>query len=100
MSGTGDAATEAVVQAAGRVRNVRSVPLVRTAREDGTGRVVVVLRVGLPPLLPLTEVVTAITHVQLAVARLVPAGAAVHVEPDVAVDQATPTETIVIRGLE
>lgn len=100
MSGTGDGATEAIVQAAGRVRNVRTVPLVRTAREDGTGRVVVVLRVGLPPLLPLTEVVTAISHVQLAVARLVPGGAAVHVEPDVAADQATPTEAIVIRGME
>lgn len=97
---SGDAAAEAIAQAAGRVGNVRTVPLVRLAREDGTGRVVVVLRVGLPPALPLTEVVTAITHVQLAVTRIVPPGSAVHVEPDVAADQATPTEAIVIRALE
>lgn len=100
MSGTGETAADAIAQAVGRVRNVRTVPLVRLAREDGTGRAVVVIRVGLPPLLPLTEVVTAITHVQLAVARIVPPGAAVHVEPDVAVDAATPTEAIVIRGME
>ena len=100
MSGAGGSAKEAVAEAAGRVKNVRTVPLVRTGREDGTGRVLVVLRVGLPPLLPLGEVVTAIAHVQLAVARIVPDGAAVHVEPDVAADQATPTEAIVIRALE
>ena len=90
----------AIAQAAGRVRNVRTVPLVRFAHEDGTDRVVVVVRVGLPPLLPLSEIVTVIAHVQLTVARLAPKGAAVHVEPDVAADQATPTEAIVIRALE
>lgn len=98
-TGGGDA-TEGIVQAVGRVRNVRSVPLVRYAHEDATGRPVVVVRVGLPPMLPLTEVVTVVAHVQLTLARLVPQGAAVHVEPDVAVDEATPTETIVVRGLE
>ncbi|MFD1721241.1 hypothetical protein [Amnibacterium endophyticum] len=100
MAATDGHATEGIVQAVGRVKNVRSVPLVRYAHEDETGRPVVVIRVGLPPLLPLTEVVTAIAHVQLTLARLVPAGAAVHVEPDVAADQATPTEAIVIRGME
>jgi hypothetical protein len=89
-----------IAEAVGRVRNVRSVPLVRLAHEDGTERAVVIVRVGLPPMLPLTEVVTVIAHVQLTVARLAPPGAAVHVEPDVAVDEATPTEAIVIRALE
>ena len=100
MTTLGDDVTEGIVLAVGRVKNVRTVPLVRYAHEDATGRPVVVIRVGLPPLLPLTEVVTVIAHVQLTLARLVPQGAAVHVEPDVAADQATPTETIVIRALE
>ncbi len=89
-----------IAQAVGRVRNVRTVPLVRLAHEDGTDRAVVIVRVGLPPLLPLSDVVTVIAHVQLTVARLAPQGAAVHVEPDIAADQATPTEAIVIRALE
>ena len=89
-----------IAEAAGRVKNVRTVPLVRLAHEDGTERAVVIVRVGLSPLLPLTDVVTAIAHVQLTVARLVAQGAVVHVEPDIAADQATPTEAIVIRALE
>jgi len=89
-----------IAQAAARVRNVRSVATVRIGREDGSGRPLVVLRVGLPPLLPLAEVVNVIAHVQLAAARLAPKGSAVFVEPDVAHDEATPTETIVIRGME
>jgi hypothetical protein len=97
---SGSAGQQGIADAVARVKNVRTVPLVRLAHEDGTDRAVVVVRVGLPPLLPLSEVVTVIAHVQLTVARLVPAGAAVHVEPDVAVDEATPTEAIVIRGLE
>jgi divalent metal cation (Fe/Co/Zn/Cd) transporter len=96
----GSEAQQRIAEAVGRVNNVHTVPLVRLAHEDGTDRAVVVLRVGLPPLLPLTDVVTVIAHVQLTVARLVPAGTAVHVEPDVAADQATPTEAIVIRALE
>jgi len=96
----GSDAQDRIATAVLTVKNVRTVPLVRFAHEDGTGRAVVVLRVGLPPALPLTEVVTAIAHAQLAVARLVPRGTAVHVEPDVAADEATPTEAIVIRALE
>jgi divalent metal cation (Fe/Co/Zn/Cd) transporter len=98
MSGADTA--QSIAQAVARVKNVRTVPLVRLAHEDATERAVVVVRVGLPPLLPLTEVATVIAHVQLTVARLAPAGAAVHVEPDVAADEATPTEAIVIRALE
>ncbi|MDH2443428.1 hypothetical protein QDR37_05665 [Amnibacterium sp. CER49] len=90
----------AIAQAAGRVRNVRNVGTVRIGRETATERVLVAVRVGLPPLLPFPEVVNAIAHVQLAAARLAPKGAAIFVEPDVAADQATPTETIVIRALE
>lgn len=97
---SGSEAQQRIVAAVARVRNVHTVPLVRMAHEDGTERAVVILRVGLPPLLPLTDVVTVIAHVQLTVARLVPLGTAVHVEPDVAADQATPTEAIVIRALE
>jgi hypothetical protein len=97
---SGSDAQQRIAEAVARVRNVHTVPLVRMSHEDGTDRPVVILRVGLPPLMPLTDVVTVIAHVQLTVARLVPAGTAVHVEPDVAADQATPTEAIVIRALE
>ena len=97
---SGSEAQQRIAEAVGRVVNVRSVPLVRLAHEDGTERAVVVVRVGLPPLLPVTDVVTVIAHVQLTVARLVPQGTAVHVEPSVAADQATPTEAIVIRAME
>jgi hypothetical protein len=89
-----------IARAVGRLANIRSVSTVRVAREVGTDRVVIAVRVGLPPLMPLTDVVNVIAHVQLAAARLAPKGAAVFVEPDVAADQATPTETIVIRALE
>lgn len=91
---------QAIAEAVGRVQHVRSVPLVRTAREDGTGRPLVVVRVGLAPQLTLAEVDTVIAHVQLTAARHAPAEAAVHVEPGVAADRATPTEAIVIRALE
>lgn len=97
---SGSQAQQRIAEAVGRVVNVRSVPLVRLAHEDGTERAVVVVRVGLPPLLTVTDLVTVVAHVQLTVARLVPPGAAVHVEPSVAADQATPTEAIVIRALE
>lgn len=90
----------AIAEAVATVRNVRTVPLVRFAREDETDRAIVVVKVGLPPLMTLTDVSTVIAHVQLTVSRLVPRGAAIHVEPDVAADQATPTEAIVIRALE
>ena len=96
----GSEAQQRIAEAVGRVTNVHTVPLVRLAHEDGTERAVVIVRVGLPPLLPVTDVVTVIAHVQLTVARLVPQGTAVHVEPSVAADQATPTEAIVIRALE
>ncbi len=90
----------AISQAVGRVRNVRNVSTVRIGLEERTGRALVVIRVGLPPLLELSDVVNVIAHVQLAAARIAPKGAAVFVEPDVAHDEATPTETIVIRGME
>lgn len=93
-------AVAAISQAVGKVRNVRAVGAVRIGREDGSGRALVVIRVGLPPLLALTDVVNVIAHVQLAAARIAPKGAGVFVEPDVAHDEATPTETIVIRALE
>jgi hypothetical protein len=97
---SGSEAQQEIAQAVGRVRNVRTVPLVRLAHEDGTDRPLAVVRVGLPPLLPLHDLMTVIAHVQLTVARLVPAGTAVHVEPSIAADEATPTEAIVIRALE
>jgi hypothetical protein len=93
-------AAAAIGSAAAKVRNVRAVSTVRIGREDGSGRALVVVRVGLPPLLALTDVVNVIAHVQLAAARIAPKGAAIFVEPDVAHDEATPTETIVIRGME
>ena len=42
----------AIANAVGRVKNVRTVPLVRLAHEDATERAIAVVRVGLPPLLP------------------------------------------------
>ena len=100
MSNSEVDAAAAIAQAVAKVRNVRTVSTVRLGREDGSGRAIVAVRVGLPPLLALTEVVNVIAHVQLAAARIAPRGAAVFVEPDVAHDEATPTETIVIRALE
>lgn len=100
MSGSEVDAAVAIGRAVAKVRNVRAVPMVRIGREDGTGRALVVIRVGLPPLLSLPDVVNVIAHAQLAAARIAPKGAAVFVEPDVAHDEATPTETIVIRGME
>lgn len=94
-----DVAT-AISQAVATVRNVRAVSTVRVGREDPSGRLLVAIRVGLPPLLALSEVVGVIAHVQLAAARVAPRGAMVFVEPDVAHDEETPTETIVIRALE
>lgn len=89
-----------IAQAVGRLANVRSVVTVRVAREVATDRVLIAVRVGLPPLMALSDVLNVIAHVQLAAARLAPKGASVFVEPDIAADQATPTETIVIRALE
>lgn len=89
-----------IAEAAARVRHVRNVGTVRLGTEVDSGRPLVTLRVGLPPGMPLTEVVAVVARVQLAAARLAPRGSAVFVEPDVAADQATPTEAIVIRGAE
>ena len=98
-NGSGDRRS-AVADAVARVQHVRTVPLVRTAVEDGTGRPLVVVRVGLPPHLTLAEVDTVIAHVQLTAARHLPRDAVVHVEPAVAADRTTPTEAIVIRASE
>jgi hypothetical protein len=90
----------AIAHAVGRLTNVRTVGTVRIGRELGSDRVLIAVRVGLPPLLLLTDVVRVIARVQLAAARLAPKGAAEFDEPDDAADQTTPTETIVIRGIE
>lgn len=97
---TGTEAQQAIANAVAKVNQVRTVPLVRLATEDGTARPIVIVRIGLAPHLTLPEVALVIAHVQLTAARLVARGAVVHVEPDVASDQTTPTEAIVIRALE
>ena len=70
------------------------------AYERPDGRTVIITRVGLSPLLKLSEIVYVIGEVELAVRRANDQVAAVFVEPDIAADAATPTETIVIRALD
>ena len=89
----------AIEDAIARVPDVRSVASVHVASEQD-GRIVVAARIGLSPALGLQEIVGVIARVQLAVGRLAPSGTAVVIEPDVAADQTTPTEAIVIRGFE
>ena len=89
---------EAIEAAIARVPEVRSVGVVHIAEESG--RLVIAARIGLSPALGLQEVVGVIARVQLAAGRLVPAGTAVVIEPDVAADRSTPAEAIVIRGFE
>ena len=90
---------DAIASAIARASEVRQVQAVHIATEQ-SGRLLVAARIGLSPSLGLQEVAAIIARVQLAVARLVPSGTAVVIEPDVAADQATPTEAIVIRGFE
>jgi divalent metal cation (Fe/Co/Zn/Cd) transporter len=89
----------AIEAALARVPEVRSVGVVHLAT-DRDGRLLVAARIGLSPTLGLQEIVAVIARAQLAVGRLAPAGTAVVIEPDVAADQTTPTEAIVIRGFE
>lgn len=94
-----DTGRDAITSAVARIPDVRQVSAVHLATEQG-GRLLVAARIGLSPALGLQEVAAVIARVQLAVARLVPSGTAIVVEPDVAADQATPTEAIVIRGFD
>jgi divalent metal cation (Fe/Co/Zn/Cd) transporter len=87
------------IVAAVRATGVKTVGAVRVATQPG-GRLLVAVRIGLPPATPLSEIATAIAHVQVAVSRALRAPADVAVEPAVASDEATPTEAIVIRALE
>ncbi|MCU1570635.1 MAG: hypothetical protein JWR33_1376 [Naasia sp.] len=81
------------------VRQVRGVSALEAlTRSDGA--VVIVARVGLSPSLRLAEVVLAVAEVEERVRHTDRSVAAVYVEPDIAADSATPTETIVIRALD
>jgi divalent metal cation (Fe/Co/Zn/Cd) transporter len=84
---------------------IRAVPSVKgvsalfaLVRPDGG--TVIVTRIGLSPVLRLAEIVHAIGEVEIAVRAADPSVGAVFVEPDIAADAATPTETIVIRSLD
>ena len=90
---------DAIASAIARTADVRQVSAVHVATEQG-GRLLVAARIGLSPMLTLQEVASVIARVQLAVGRLVPSGTAILIEPDVAADQTTPTEAIVIRGFD
>ncbi len=70
------------------------------ALERPDGGLVVITRIGLSPSLKLTEIVYVIGEVELAVRHADQRVRAVFVEPDIAADAATPTETIVIRALD
>lgn len=67
---------------------------------DREGKLVVITRIGLSPTLRLREIVLIIGEVEFAVRRAAPEVSSVFVEPDIAADSATPTETIVIRALD
>ncbi len=94
-----EAGRDAIASAVGRVPDVRQVSTVHVATEQD-GRLLIAVRIGLSPALTLQEVAAVIARVQLGVGRLVPSGTAILVEPDIAADQATPTEAIVIRGFD
>ncbi len=70
------------------------------ALDRGEDGLVVVTRVGLSPTLRLADVVLAIADVEHKVKTTDSRVAAVFVEPDIAADAGTPTETIVIRALD
>jgi divalent metal cation (Fe/Co/Zn/Cd) transporter len=90
---------DAIASAIAKAAEVRQVHAVHIATEQN-GRLLVAARIGLSPSLGLQEVAAVIARVQLAVGRLVPSGTAIVIEPDIAADQATPTEAIVIRGFD
>lgn len=86
-------------------RTILGVPRVRgvsalLALDRGDDGLVVVARVGLSPTLRLADVVLAIAEIEHRVKVADPRVRAVFVEPDIAADAATPTETIVIRALD
>jgi divalent metal cation (Fe/Co/Zn/Cd) transporter len=86
-------------------RAILDVPQVRGvsalhALDRGEDGIVVVTRVGLSPTLRLADVVLAIADVEHKVKTTDPRVTAVFVEPDIAADAGTPTETIVIRALD
>ncbi len=70
------------------------------ALDRGDEGLVVVTRVGLSPSLRLADVVLAIADVEHKVKTTDRRVRAVFVEPDIAADAGTPTETIVIRALD
>ena len=70
------------------------------ALDRGEDGIVVVTRVGLSPRLRLADVVLAIADVEHKVKTTDSRVTAVFVEPDIAADAGTPTETIVIRALD
>ncbi len=94
-----EAGRDAIASAIARTPEVRQVSAVHVATEQD-GRLLVAARIGLSPVLGLQEIAAVIARVQLAVGRLVPSGTAIVIEPDIAADQATPTEAIVIRGFD
>ncbi len=86
-------------------RAILEVPQVRGvsalhALDRGEEGLVVVTRVGLSPTLRLPDVVLAIADVEHKVKTTDSRVRAVFVEPDIAADSGTPTETIVIRALD
>jgi divalent metal cation (Fe/Co/Zn/Cd) transporter len=94
-----DDGRDAIASAIARTSDVHQVSAVHVATQRD-GRLLIAARIGLSPTLTLQEVASVIARVQLAVGRLVPSGTAILIEPDIAADQTTPTEAIVIRGFD
>jgi divalent metal cation (Fe/Co/Zn/Cd) transporter len=70
------------------------------ALDRGDDGLVVVTRVGLSPSMRLPDIVLAIADVEHRVKSADARVKVVFVEPDIAADAGTPTETIVIRALD
>ena len=88
----------AIEEAVLAVPQVKGVSALHALSRDGS--TVIVARVGLSPTLRLADVVLAIADIEHAVKTADPSVGAVFVEPDIAADSRTPTETIVIRALD
>ncbi|MCU1437560.1 MAG: hypothetical protein JWP66_647 [Naasia sp.] len=88
----------AIEEAVLAVPQVRGVSAMRALPDDEG--IILVLRVGLSPSLRLPDIVLAIADVEHAAKTADDTVTAVFVEPDIAADARTPTETIVIRALD
>lgn len=94
---SGDGSIDSVTTAAAGVGGVVRVLSVHVGSERGAALVGV--RIAVAPSSSTRQIAQLLERVRSAINRVVP-GALVFVEPDVAAEQALPTEAIVIRALD